>query len=236
MKPIVIFSGGLDSTVLAYKLREIADEMILLSFDYGQRHICELDFAEETGRVLGARWEYIDLSGIGAHLTSALTDYRKEIPKGHYAADSMRATVVPNRNAIMLAIATGVAVANECDTVAFGAHSGDHFIYPDCRPQFIEVFEAAMLLGNETFLPSSFTLSAPFTAMTKADIVLLGHKLDVPFDNTWSCYVGGGIHCGSCGTCVERREAFQLAGIDDPTRYQSLPLLSAPNWTVSRGK
>jgi 7-cyano-7-deazaguanine synthase len=138
-----------------------------------------------------------------------------EVPEGHYAEESMRVTVVPNRNAIMLALAYGVAVAENANCVAFGAHGGDHFIYPDCRPGFMDAFEGMERLGTET----EISIYAPFRQQTKADIVSLGAKLGVPFDETWSCYEGQQVHCGRCGTCVERIQAFRDAGVADPTSY-----------------
>jgi 7-cyano-7-deazaguanine synthase len=131
----------------------------------------------------------------------------------------MRATVVPNRNAIMLDVAVARAVAVGAGAVAFGAHAGDHPIHPDCRPAFMQAYQQMALLANEGFTPPGFAVLAPFLAASKADIVTLGDRLGVPFADTWSCYRGGETHCGTCGTCVERREAFVMAGVADPTGY-----------------
>lgn len=218
-KAIAVVSGGLDSTTLAYLLHAEGYELHLLAFDYGQRHRKELAFAERSARRLKAAFDLIDLSNIGKFLKgSALTD-DIAVPDGHYAAPTMAITVVPNRNAIMLDIAVAVAVTAGCDAVAFGAHGGDHVIYPDCRPAFVDAFAASAQLGNEGFLADGFRVLAPFLRLGKADIVRLGASGGVPFERTWSCYAGGARHCGTCGTCTERREAFQLAGIPDPTRY-----------------
>ena len=136
----------------------------------------------------------------------------------------MKITVVPNRNAIMLSIACALAVTREAGTVAFGAHTGDHFIYPDCRPEFVRAFEAMVNVAVDGL--ASIEILAPFLAMTKSDIVTLGAELHVPFERTWSCYKGGVAHCGTCGTCFERREAFARARVADPTTYESEPTVA----------
>ncbi|KQI68032.1 7-cyano-7-deazaguanine synthase [Loktanella sp. 3ANDIMAR09] len=217
MKTIVICSGGLDSVSLAHMVAAEHQLTRLVSFDYGQRHRKELDFAARCAGRLGVPHDIIDLRGIGAALTgSALTD-DLDVPDGHYAEESMRITVVPNRNAIMLAVAFGVAAANGDDAVATAVHGGDHFIYPDCRPAFTQAFEAMQKAALDGY--ADVSLYTPFVTRTKADIVTAGARHDTPFADTWSCYKGGAVHCGRCGTCVERREAFDLAGITDPTAY-----------------
>jgi 7-cyano-7-deazaguanine synthase len=192
----------------------------LVSFDYRQRHRPELAAARAVAAGLGAPHEVIDLRPVGALLTgSALTDTSVEVPRGHYTDESMRRTVVPNRNAIMLDIATGIAVAQGADAVAFGAHGGDHPIYPDCRPEFVVAFTEMARVANAGFISSHFRVMAPFLSLTKSEIVRIGARLRVPFELTWSCYEGRAVHCGRCGACVERREAFTLAGVHDPTSY-----------------
>jgi len=217
---VVLASGGLDSTTLTYHLRDMGANARLLSFDYGQRHARELECAVQMADELGIPHDVADLRSVGRLLRGgALTDPGVPVPDGHYAAESMRATVVPNRNAVMLDIAIAVAIANGCDAVAFGAHGGDHAIYPDCRPEFVAAFTASAMLANEGFLTHGFRVVAPFLDYSKADVVQLGHRLGVPFANTWSCYKGGAVHCGTCGTCTERREAFLRAEVTDPTAY-----------------
>jgi 7-cyano-7-deazaguanine synthase len=219
-KAIAIVSGGLDSVTLAYHLRAEGCALHLLSFDYGQRHKRELYYAARCASHLGAQHNTVDLSGVGRLMGgSALTD-AIPVPDGHYAEGSMRATVVPNRNAIMLAIAYAAAVSEGAEVVATGVHAGDHFIYPDCRPGFVAAFDAMERAAVEGFGHPALHLYAPFVALSKADIVRRGAALGVPFADTWSCYRGGAAHCGTCGTCTERREAFALAGIVDPTEYQ----------------
>ena len=207
---------------MAYQLRADGDKLIAISFDYGQRHRKELTFAERVANDLGAPWTLIDLhaAGITSLLTgSALTDSTVDVPDGHYADESMQATVVPNRNAIMLSIACALAITKNAEAVAFGAHAGDHFIYPDCRPEFVSAFQTMVDLAVEG--QGSLQILAPLLSMTKTDIVRIGDELGVPFERTWSCYKGGELHCGTCGTCYERREAFAQAHLVDPTVYES---------------
>ena len=217
MKTLVVCSGGLDSVSLAHK---VAAERVLaglVTFDYGQRHRREIACAAACAERLGVAHDVIDISGVGAVLGgSALTD-DIAVPDGHYAEDSMRITVVPNRNAIMLTIAFGIAAARRIEAVAAAMHGGDHFIYPDCRPAFTDAFAAmqeAALDGDP-----AVALYVPFLHGPKSDIVTEGARHGTPFAETWSCYKGGDLHCGRCGTCVERREAFDIAGVADPTTY-----------------
>ena len=220
MQAVAIVSGGVDSVTLAYHLREEGYDLHLLAFDYGQRHLKELECAQHIAGLLDARYDRVDLTSI-THLLagSALTDTAVDVPDGHYAADNMAVTVVPNRNAIMLSIAYGVAVAEGADLVAAGIHAGDHHIYPDCRPSFARAFDTLSFIANEGHAKSNLRFEAPFVHWTKAEIVARGGALGVPYEHTWSCYKGGALHCGTCGTCVERREAFQLADMPDPTVY-----------------
>jgi 7-cyano-7-deazaguanine synthase len=220
-KAVVIHSGGMDSTTLLYLLRSWGYDIVALSFDYGQRHGTELSYAVRTCMKLGIQHQVVDLRSVGPLLSgSALTDDSVPVPHGHYAAETMRATVVPNRNMIMLSIAIGVGVTEKARIVAIGVHAGDHAIYPDCRPVFMRQLNYAALIGNESFVANDFHLEAPFVNRSKADIAWIGDYLGVPWKDTWSCYEGGALHCGKCGTCVERIEAFQLAGVTDPTKYQ----------------
>lgn len=219
-KAVAIVSGGLDSVTLAYLLHAEGYSLHLLSFDYGQRHKKELAFVELCAKRLNAEFDIIDLSAFGHHLKgSALTD-DISVPDGHYAAPTMAITVVPNRNAIMLSMAYGIAVAENAELVAIGVHGGDHFIYPDCRPEFIASFNAMERHAVEGFGHPKLRLEAPFLHFGKHQIVKLGNALQVPYSDTWSCYKGGERHCGTCGTCVERKESFELAGVPDPTEYE----------------
>jgi len=218
MKTLVVCSGGLDSVTLAYKVAREHTLAGLVSFDYGQRHKKELDYAKAIAETLGAHHSTIDISNAGTQLSgSALTD-DIDVPDGHYAEDSMKATVVPNRNAIMLTIAYGIASAQNLDAVATAVHGGDHFIYPDCRPAFIKSFKEMQNHALDGL--SKIKLYTPFLEKDKTEIAREANRLGVPIEDTWSCYKGGDIHCGRCGTCVERIEACHLAGVTDPTEYK----------------
>ena len=216
MKALVLFSGGLDSTVLATQMKKDAEETRLLSIDYGQRHAKELDHSRKVADHLGLAHEILKLPQLGQILGgSSLTDKSMTLPEGHYAEESMKSTVVPNRNMILLALAGGHALSIGFDTIAYAAHAGDHTIYPDCRPEFADAMDTALGLADWNTL----SLHRPYVEMTKSDLVSLGDKLEAPLHLTWSCYAGGERHCGKCGTCVERKEAFALANIPDPTKY-----------------
>lgn len=218
MKTIVVCSGGLDSVTLAHKVGAERTLTRLLSFDYGQRHKKELEYARRCATHLMVPHDVVDIAAVGRLLTGSALTCGGAVPEGHYAEETMRVTVVPNRNAIMLAVAFGAAAADHADAVAAAVHGGDHFIYPDCRPAFVEAFEAMQRHALDGLARIAFY--TPFLRMSKADIVREGARLGVPFAETWSCYKGGVHHCGRCGTCVERREAFHLADVDDPTPYE----------------
>lgn len=223
MHVVTVVSGGMDSVTLAELLHSQLHQQTIVSVDYGQRHRRELRMAELCAERLIAPWVLLELPQLGTLLSgSALTDPDVPVPDGHYAEESMRSTVVPNRNAILLSIAMGVAVAKGADALAIAAHAGDHFVYPDCRPEFFDALEAAFLEGNQGFAVEGFHILRPFIDKTKTDIAAMGEQLGVPWDLTWSCYRGADYHCGTCGTCVERREAFHEAGVTDPTGYAQL--------------
>lgn len=220
-----MLSGGMDSTALL-AVTQRASDVDTVSFDYGQRHRIELDAAAQVAEFFGVRHDVVDLSDLSRLLDSALTSDDIAVPDGHYAEQTMRATVVPNRNAIMLMIAVGIAASRGIDRVATAVHAGDHFIYPDCRPEFIDAANQTALLGTATF--GDVSIVAPFVNLSKTDIARLGHDAGAPFRLSWSCYKGGLTHCGACGTCYERREAFRDAGVPDPTVYISTPLYDTP--------
>jgi 7-cyano-7-deazaguanine synthase len=218
---VAVFSGGLDSTTMVYDaIHRGLDIKRLVSFNYGQRHKKELDFAARTADKLNLNHSVIDLWSSGfteALMTdqggSALVDDRTEVPDGHYSEESMKATVVPNRNMVMIAIAGSIAIAENASTVLAGVHSGDHAIYPDCRPEFLAAASWTLEVGNLGFgaLASKNAVTAPYIGDSKADIAYRAFELNVPLEDTWSCYKGDEIHCGRCGTCVERLEAIHEA-------------------------
>ena len=208
-RAVCVLSGGMDSTTLLYELIADGHETYAISFDYGQRHKKELEYAARTCARLGVTHRVVDISDVQDVLGgSALTDAEIEVPEGHYEDESMKVTVVPNRNMIMLAIAGGWAVALEADILAAAMHGGDHAIYPDCREEFVQLFAAALKAGNyhqvETYVP--------YLHKSKAEIAAIGLRLGIDYDeDTWSCYKGGAEPCGKCGTCVEREEALAAA-------------------------
>ena len=207
----------MDSVTLAHRIAQDHELTGLISFDYGQRHRKELDFARACADELDTEHILMDISNIGRQLTgSALTD-DLDVPDGHYAEDTMKITVVPNRNAIMLTIAYGIAASRGADVVATAVHGGDHFIYPDCRPAFTSSFETMQRYALDGY--ADISLFTPYVHVSKAEIAAEGLRLGIDYRKTWSCYKGGETHCGRCGTCVERREAFHLAGGIDPTEY-----------------
>ena len=226
MKVIVLLSGGMDSVVALHHARGEHEVAAALSFDYGSKHNHrEIPFAAHHCAQLGVPHRSIELDFVGKLFKSDLLKSGGDIPEGHYEQENMKQTVVPFRNGVMLSIAGGFAESHEADGLVIAAHSGDHAIYPDCREDFMQAMSDAIRLGTY----ANVALLRPFIAMTKAEIAARGHELGVDFSQTWSCYKGGEIHCGACGTCVERREAFQLAGLEDPTEYSdAAPLPSSP--------
>lgn len=211
----LIYSGGVDSTVLLAHLLAEGREVHCLSVDYGQRHRRELEAARAICAHYGVDHRLADLRALAPLFGSNALTGGVKVPEGHYEEESMKATVVPNRNMLLISVATAWAVSLKAESVAYGAHGGDHAIYPDCRPEFAEALDRAVRLADW----HEVRLERPFVKMDKAAIVRRGAELDVPFGLTWSCYVGGERHCGKCGTCVERKEAFRLAGVADPTEY-----------------
>lgn len=211
---VIIVSGGMDSVTLLYDMHErIA---LGVSFDYGSNHNAnEIPFARLHCQRLGIRHITINLAFIKQYFKSSLLEGAGAIPEGHYADDNMRSTVVPFRNGIMLAIAAGIAESNGLKYVMMANHSGDHAVYPDCRPPFVKAMGEAMRLGTYP----GIEILAPYTNISKTDIAKRGKALGIDYTETWSCYKGGKAHCGKCGTCVERKEALAGAGIIDKTVY-----------------
>lgn len=205
----------MDSITLLYDHK---DEIALgISFDYGSNHNArEIPFAKMHCERLGIKHITINLDFMHQYFKSSLLDGAEAIPEGHYADDNMKSTVVPFRNGIMLSIAIGIAESNNLDQVFIANHGGDHTIYPDCRPEFINAIDAAATAGTY----NNVKVVAPYTKITKSDIARIGKKLGIDYTETWSCYKGGEVHCGKCGTCVERKEALAEAEIEDKTIYE----------------
>jgi 7-cyano-7-deazaguanine synthase len=216
MNVVALVSGGMDSVTALYHARQTHEVVAALGFDYGSKHNHrELPMARWHAEQMGIPFFCIPLDFVAVHFESALLQKGAGIPSGHYEEWTMKQTVVPFRNGILLSIAAGFAESRGAGAVVIGAHAGDHAIYPDCREEYMVAQAEAIRLGTY----AGIKIFRPFIAMSKADIVRAGHNLGVEYAKTWSCYVGGDIHCGQCGTCVERREAFELAGFPDPTPY-----------------
>lgn len=213
MKRVIVLSGGLDSTVTLAKMLSEAhpdDEVQAIAYNYGQRHARELGAAGRIAPSMGVQLSVIDVRGL---LNGSSLLYKGDIPDGHYADESMKSTVVHARNMLFASIA--ISAAGEGGEVWLGVHGGDHHIYPDCRPSFWEPFSEAVRVAY------AVQLRLPYLYGDKSTIVADGAALGAPMSETWSCYKGLQVHCGTCGTCIERREAFELAGVTDPTEYIS---------------
>ena len=212
---VIVLSGGVDSTTMLYEYRErIA---VAVTYDYGSKHNAkEIPFAQLHCQRLGIEHVVIPLDFMQQYFQSSLLQGGEEIPEGHYAAENMKSTVVPFRNAIMLSVAVGLAESRGLQSVFIANHAGDHAIYPDCRPEFVEAMGRATEAGTD----DGIRVLAPYTNITKTDIARRGKELGIDYTETWSCYKGGQKHCGKCGTCTERREALAEAGIEDHTEYE----------------
>ncbi|NVK25118.1 MAG: 7-cyano-7-deazaguanine synthase QueC [Gammaproteobacteria bacterium] len=216
-KVIVIYSGGMDSyTVLNHAIKQGFD-VYALTFDYGQRHVKEIEYAKNACKDLGIQHKIVDISAINSIISgSSLTD-EIEVPEGHYESDNMKQTVVPNRNMILLSMAVGYAVSLDATKVFYGAHSGDHAIYPDCRPEFVQKMQDVCAIAN--YEPVDIVV--PYINNTKIEILTDGLKMGLDYSKTWTCYNGREKACGKCGACQERLEAFELNQQTDPLEYES---------------
>lgn len=215
-KVVVIYSGGMDSFTVLNRALKDGKEVYALSFDYGQRHVKELDYARNVCKRLNVKHKVIDISAINELiLGSSLTD-DIEIPEGHYEAENMKSTIVPNRNMILLSLATGYAVSVKADQVYYGAHSGDHAIYPDCRPEFVAKMNDVCQIANY----DPVEIFSPYLEVSKTDILTDGLKMGLDYNQTWTCYNGREKACGKCGACQERLEAFRDNDAKDPLPYE----------------
>ncbi|WJG10380.1 7-cyano-7-deazaguanine synthase QueC [Aliiglaciecola sp. LCG003] len=215
-KVVVIFSGGMDSFTVLNKVVRQGYDVFALSFNYGQRHSKELNYAANVCKNLGVQHKIVDISAIneligGSSLTSDI-----EVPEGHYEQESMKQTVVPNRNMILLSMAVGYAVSLEASKVFYGAHSGDHAIYPDCRPEFVHKMNDVCAIANY----EAVEIDCPYLDVTKIDILTDGIKMGLDYAQTWTCYNGREKACGKCGACQERLEAFSMNNVIDPLEYE----------------
>lgn len=213
---VVIYSGGMDSYTLLHVARAKGLKVHAVSFNYGQRHVRELESATAVCESLKIPHKVIDIRAMGEVMAGSALTSEVDVPEGHYEEDSMKATVVPNRNMILLSLATGYAVTVGAGAVWYGAHGGDHAIYPDCRPEFVEKMDAVCRVANY----EPVAVAAPFMALDKGEILSEGLKLGLDYSQTWTCYNGRERACGRCGSCVERLEAFARHGITDPLVYE----------------
>jgi len=215
-KVVVIYSGGMDSFTVLNRALKDGKEVYALSFDYGQRHVKELEYASSVCKSLNIKHKVIDISAINQLLAgSSLTD-NIEIPEGHYEADNMKSTIVPNRNMILLSLAVGYAVSVGAAQVYYGAHSGDHAIYPDCRPEFVQKMNDVCQIANY----ESVEIFSPYLNVNKTAILTDGISMGLDYSNTWTCYNGREKACGKCVACQERLEAFHDNNITDPIAYE----------------
>jgi 7-cyano-7-deazaguanine synthase len=218
MKTIIVFSGGLDSTTLLYHMRSLNADVAALTVNYNQRHSKEIEYAKNLCASLNVQHRVIDIPGLQGVLgVNALTSSQADVPEGEYRDDTIKVTTVPNRNMILLSVAIAWASALKFDSVAFGAHSGEHTNYPDCKPPFAKAMDAVARVCDW----APIEVLCPFVDWNKGDIVKRGIELNVPFEKTWSCYNGRQFHCGKCSTCMDRLQAFRQAGIQDPAEYES---------------
>lgn len=216
-KVVLIYSGGMDSyTVLGWALKEGYD-VYPITFNYGQRHIKEVEFAKRNCVQLGLDHRVVDISSMNQVLQGSSLTSDIDVPEGHYAAANMKSTVVPNRNMILLSIAVGYAVSLDANKVLYGAHSGDHAIYPDCRPEFVQKMNSVCEISN--YIPVQIV--TPYLDTDKLGILKDGIRMGLDYSQSWTCYNGRQRACGKCGACVERLEAFSRLGLQDPLQYET---------------
>ncbi|XOV78681.1 MAG: 7-cyano-7-deazaguanine synthase QueC [Aestuariibacter sp.] len=215
-KVVVIYSGGMDSFTVLHRAIKDGFDVYPLTFDYGQRHKKEIQYAADVCQRLNIPHKVVDISAInqligGSSLTSDIA-----VPEGHYEEESMKQTVVPNRNMILLSLAIGYAVSLEADKVYYGAHSGDHAIYPDCRPEFVLKMNDVAAIANY----QAVEIYSPYLRVSKSDILTDGITMGLDYSQTWTCYNGREKACGKCGACQERLEAFSDNQQTDPLPYE----------------
>ena len=216
MKAVVVYSGGMDSFTLLHKVVQQGFDVFALSFNYGQRHAVELTVAANVCNELGINHKVLDISSINSLIGGSSLTSDIDVPEGHYEEESMKATVVPNRNMILLSLAVGYAVSIESTKVFYGAHSGDHAIYPDCRPEFVHRMNDVCEIANY----EAVEIVTPYLDQSKIEILADGLAMNLHYRSKWTCYNGREKSCGKCGACQERLEAFEKNGVTDPLEYE----------------
>lgn len=215
-KAVVIYSGGMDSFTLLNRVIKEGYDVYALTFNYGQKHVKEVEVASTVCKQLNTPHKILDISPINELMQSSSLVGNKEVPEGHYEADNMKSTVVPNRNMILLSLAIGYAVDIQADKVFYGAHAGDHAIYPDCRPEFVTAMNDVAKIANY----DPISIETPYLNFSKGNILKDGLSMSLSYENTWTCYNGREKACGKCGACVERLEAFEENQVTDPLEYE----------------
>lgn len=209
---VVVLSGGPDSTVVAFWVKQQGYDLHCLSFKYGQIAEKETECARKIAKTLGAPIKVIDMGSLKEIFTgvTSLCDRNIEL-----TSEFSQPIVVPFRNAIFLSVAVSYAAAVCAEKIFYGAQGSDAANYPDCREAFYKSMEQTARLGTE----SKIEINAPFSGVSKAELLKKGKELGVPFELTWSCYLDADLHCGVCESCVNRKKAFKQARIADPTEY-----------------
>lgn len=219
-KALLILSGGMDSCTLAHMYKAEGHDLECISFNYGQKQIIELEHAQKIAKKLNVKHQIVDVSFLkNIFKNSALTDDSIPVPHGAYTKENMSVTMVPNRNTILLSIAWSIACVEKADILAYGAQCGDHYLYPDTRPDYFSAINLALRLGTEDCRNPNLELQAPLLKLSKAEVIKLGLKYNVDYSKTYSCYEGGELHCGKCGACQNRIKAYQELGLKDPIIY-----------------
>ena len=217
-KAVVIYSGGMDSFTVLNKAVFEGLEVYALTFDYGQKHVKEVDFARNVCSAMGIPHKIIDITAINELISGSSLTSNIEVPEGHYADENMKSTVVPNRNMILLSLAVGYATSIKASKVFFGAHGGDHHVCPDCRPDFVKKMNEVCAVANYDFVE----VVTPYLTSNKTEILRDGLKMKLDYALTWTCYNGREKACGRCGSCVERLEAFEENQAEDPLAYDAV--------------